>query len=212
MNRGFPMIRYARSLLAFAILLILGGGALAQGKVRTESIRPPASAADAKDNARKDSTQDVPEIITDLSQLPAPVARMRERILAAARSGDLKKVVSVMQTNGTMPIFSLGEERDPEAFWKGSYPDSDGIEALSILISILETPFVHVEKGTPQEIYLWPYFARMPLKALTPEQRVELFRIVTGADYKEMLEFGAYSFYRLGISPDGTWHFFVAGD
>jgi hypothetical protein len=27
-----------------------------------------------------------------------------------------------------------------------------------------------------------------------------------------MLAFGVYSFYRVGIGPDGTWHFFVAGD
>jgi hypothetical protein len=39
-----------------------------------------------------------------------------------------------------------------------------------------------------------------------------LFRIITGADYKDMVEFGVYSFYRLGIAPDGTWQFFVAGD
>ena len=84
------------------------------------------------------------------------------------------------------------------------------MEALSILINVLETAFVHVDVGTPQEIYLWPYFARIPLKALTPQQRVELFRIVTGADYKDMVEFGVYSFYRLGIAPDGTWQFFVA--
>jgi hypothetical protein len=38
-----------------------------------------------------------------------------------------------------------------------------------------------------------------------------LFRIITGNDYKEMQDFGAYIFYRLGIGPDGTWHFFVAG-
>ena len=31
-------------------------------------------------------------------------------------------------------------------------------------------------------------------------------------DYKDMIDFGAYSFYRLGIAPDGTWHFFVSGD
>ncbi|HEY6995956.1 MAG TPA: hypothetical protein VH397_19810, partial [Xanthobacteraceae bacterium] len=31
----------------------------------------------------------VPEIVTDLSRLPVPVARTRERILTAARSGDL---------------------------------------------------------------------------------------------------------------------------
>jgi hypothetical protein len=152
----------------------------------------------------------IPEIITDLSRLPAPVARTRERILAAARSGDLQQLAALM--NETMPIFSFTEEKDPIAFWKATYPDSDGIEALSILTTILETGFVHVDEGTPHEMYVWPYFVRMSLTALTPPQKVELFRIVTGADYKDMLAFGVYAFYRLGIGPDGTWQFFVAGD
>jgi hypothetical protein len=77
---------------------------------------------------------------------------------------------------------------------------------------ILELGFVRVDEGTRQEMYVWPYFVRMSLTALTPQQKVELFRIVTGADYKDMLGFGVYSFYRLGIGPDGSWHFFVAGD
>jgi hypothetical protein len=61
------------------------------------------------------------------------------------------------------------------------------------------------------EGFIWPYFARMPLRGLTPQQKVELFRIVTGADYKDMIAFGAYSFYRLGIAPDGKWQFFISG-
>ena len=109
-------------------------------------------------------------------------------------------------------MFSFSDDKDPIAYWKENYPDSEGVEALSILIHVLETGIRACRRGTPQEMYLWPYFARIPLKALTPEQKVELFRIVTGADYKDMLEFGAYAFYRLGIGPDGTWHFFVAGD
>lgn len=211
---------------ALALLAIAGGTASAQTKVRTETIRPPGAQAQqppaekpAAEPQGKPSPKPAPsantappEIITDLSRLPQPVARMRERILAAAKSGELKKLVTAMQTNETMPIFSLGDEKDPAAFWKKTYPDSDGLEVLAILIGILEAPYVHVEKGTAQEMYLWPYFARMPLKSLTPEQKVELFRIVTGADYKDMLDFGAYSFYRLGIGPDGTWHFFVSGD
>lgn len=195
-------------------------GLHAQTRVRTETIRPPAAAApqapapDARAAAKADpksAAGAIPEIITDLARLPAPVAATRQRILAAARTGDLGKLVAVMKDSG-MPVFSLSDHRDAAAFWKSNYPDSDGVEALAILISILEAPFVHVERGTPQEVYVWPYFARMPLKALTPEQRVELFRIVTGADYKEMQDFGAYSFYRLGIGPDGTWHYFVSGD
>jgi len=90
--------------------------------------------------------------------------------------------------------------------------DSDGIEVLSILTMILEAGYVRVDEGTPQEMYVWPYFVRMSLAALTPQQKVELFRIVTGADYKDMMKLGVYAFYRVGIGPDGTWHFFVTGD
>jgi hypothetical protein len=214
------------AMTALALLAMAGASAFAQTRVRTETIRPPGAQAPQSpaekpgaDAQAKPSPKPAPpaasappEIITDLSRLPQPVARMRERVLAAAKSGELKKLVTAMQTNETMPIFSLGDEKDPAAFWKKTYPDSDGLEVLAILIGILEAPYVHVEKGTAQEMYLWPYFARMPLKSLTPEQKVELFRIVTGADYKDMIDFGAYSFYRLGIGPDGTWHFFVSGD
>jgi hypothetical protein len=153
-----------------------------------------------------------PEPISDLSRLPAPVAQTRERILAAARSGDLGQLVAVMQAGRTMPIFSLNDDKDPIPFWKANYPDSDGLEVLSIAIEILEAGYVHVDQGTAEDMYVWPYFARMPLKALTPARRVELFKIITGSDYKDMLDFGAYNFYRLGIAPDGTWQFFVAGD
>lgn len=207
-----------RLCLVLTAALFCGSQALAQNKVRTETIRPPAAAnpaskpsAHATPPGQQDAA-DAPEIITDLSRLPAAVARTRERILAAAQSGDLQKLLTVMQMNETMPIFSFSDDKDPVAFWKTNYPDSDGVEVLSILVTLLQTGFVHVDKGTPQEMYLWPYFARMPVKNLTPEQKVELFRIITGNDYKDMLDFGAYIFYRLGIGPDGTWHFFVAGN
>jgi hypothetical protein len=71
---------------------------------------------------------------------------------------------------------------------------------------------VHVDAGTPQEMYVWPYFSRYPIQDLTPEQKVELFRIVTSGDFAEMEQYGAWNFYRVGIGPDGTLHYFVAGD
>jgi hypothetical protein len=208
------VLRLATSLFVLALFLA-GGAVLAQNKVHTETIKPPNTsqpAANGQVAAPSPKAAGQPEIITDLSRLPPAVAEKRERILQAARTGDLQKLVAVMQAEKTLPVFSFADDKDPAASWKANYPDSDGIEVLSILVSILEAGFVHADAGTPQDVYLWPYFARMPLKALTPEQKVGLFRIVTGSDYKEMLEFGAYSFYRLGISPDGTWRFFVAGD
>ncbi|KAA5600400.1 hypothetical protein F1193_10705 [Blastochloris sulfoviridis] len=153
-----------------------------------------------------------PEVITDSARLPEPVARMRARILEAARSGSLEKVATVMQSNELMPIFTFGNDRDPLALWQAAFPDSKGVEVLGILLDVMEAPFVHVDQGTPQEMFIWPYFARYPIRNLDPEQLVELFRIVTGSDYREMVEFGAYAFYRVGIAPDGVWHFFVAGE
>ena len=47
------------------------------------------------------------EILRDLWRLPPPVARTRERILEAARSGTLDKLLIVMQSNETLPIFSF---------------------------------------------------------------------------------------------------------
>jgi hypothetical protein len=206
---------------ACMLMVLLGGSLHAQNKVRTETIRPPPPAAASPSGKFRSDGHVVraerqavssPAILTDVTQLPVAVSRMRGRILAAARSGELQQLVAVMKANPAMPVFSYAEAQDPIAFWSTTYPDSGGVELLAILTTILETGYVHVDAGTPQEIYLWPYFARTPLDALTPEQMVELFRIVTGGDYKEMLQFGAYSFYRLGIAPDGTWQFFVSGD
>ena len=207
----------------FVLTLAASGVMLAPSDARSEPLKslptaPPllvqqAPAADDKRTGHVSplaSSSPVPEIITDLSRLPPPVARTRARILAAARSGELQQLADLM--NETTPIFSFTDDKDPVAFWKAVYPDSDGVEALSILITILETGFVQVDAGTPHEMYVWPYFVRMSLPALTSAQKVELFRIVTGADYKDMLAFGVYAFYRLGIGPDGTWQFFVAGD
>jgi hypothetical protein len=225
-----------RAVLALlAVTLLASGGVLAQVRVRTETIRPPAPAPpaagrltpparDGGANARTAEPSSEanesppapraaagPDIITDFARLPGAVARTRERILKAARSGDPQKLSALMQASG-MPVFSHTQKQDPAAVWKESFPDSEGVEILSILISILETGLVRLDADTPQETYLWPYFARLPLKTLTPAQKVDLFRIVTGADYKDMLEVGRYAFYRVGIGPDGSWRYFVAGD
>jgi hypothetical protein len=205
------------STLAAAAVLVVAGAADAQTPVRTEIVRP-ESASPAFNRANHSDvvvTGSIPpplEAITDLSRLPPAVAHMRERILTAARTGDLDAVVAVMRSNEAMPIFSLDGDRSPAAYWRKDYPDSAGLEILAILTDILEAGFVHVDPGTPEEMYVWPYFARMPLKNLTPQQKVQLFKIITGGDYKTMLSGGSYNFYRVGIGQDGAWRFFVSGD
>ena len=237
--RAFIALPAKMLAMTFLMTFLASGGVLAQVKVRTETIRPPVAATlppsanqfvpparDGSPKARTGNRQPAmgettaalpqgaagPEIIADLARLPPAVALMRDRILAAARSGDLQALLALMQTNGSMPVFSHTQKQDPTAYWKENYPDSDGVEILSILITLLETQPVRVDPGTPQETYLWPYFARLPIKALTPAQKVELFRVVTGSDYKKMLERGRYVFYQVGIGPDGTWRYFLASE
>ncbi|SDT92842.1 hypothetical protein [Stappia sp. ES.058] len=144
--------------------------------------------------------------------LPKPVARMRAQLLEAAHSGDMNRIRMVLEGNEMMPTLTFGEMNDPIDYLKSASGDEDGYEILAILAEVLEAGYVHADQGTSQEMYIWPYFARTPFDRLTPEQRVELFQLVTAGDMADMNLTGTWTFYRLGIGPDGTMHYFVAGD
>jgi hypothetical protein len=155
----------------------------------------------------------IPEIQYDLSLLPEPVRTLRERIVETCKSGDIEALRPLLSLGeeGTLLSFG-GVDGDPIQFLKELSGDGEGHEILAILEEVLEAGYVHLEPGTEGEIYVWPYFFSVPLDSLTPPQRVELFRLVTAGDYEDMKTYGAYIFYRVGITPEGKWAFFVAGD
>jgi hypothetical protein len=89
-----------RLYLTIVLTTLLAGAAapaqeqrLAQNKVRTETIRPPAPGEQKFRNeghvVAPGGIGKLPEVITNPARLPPAVARTRERILAAARSGEL---------------------------------------------------------------------------------------------------------------------------
>ena len=174
--------------------------------------------ADDKDpelNSVSDDAAEVqtPEILTDFSILPFPTRRMRELILEATKEGDIEKLRALIGIGDSQTQLSLGGfDGDPIDFLKSQSGDDEGHELLAILEEVLEAGFVRMDKGTENEIYVWPYFFAYPLDKLNQRQRVELFRIATFGDYQDMKDFGGYIFYRVGISPNGKWQFFVAGD
>ncbi|WP_269583453.1 hypothetical protein [Roseibium sp. Sym1] len=174
-----------------------------------ETVLPVTDAAETPPALQ---TQDRPQVLYNTAVLPKPVARMHAQLKEAALNGDLKRLRMVLESNEMPPTLSFGEVGDPIDFIRQSSGDGEGYEILAILADILDAGFVHVDAGTPQEMYVWPYFARYPMDGLTPDQKVELYRIVTAGDFAEMQAFGAWNFYRLGIGPDGTLHYFVAGD
>lgn len=169
-------------------------------------------ARDAKDDSVEDKAPAAPvEVLSDVSKIPQPVARMRELIVEAAASGDIERLRPLLGKGPTQT--QVGEtDADPVETLKGLSGDPQGIEILAILLDVLSTGFVLTEKGTPDEAYVWPYFTEKPLASLTPPEKVDLFRLVTAGDFAEMEEGGNYNFYRVGITPDGQWKFFVAGD
>ena len=144
--------------------------------------------------------------------LPPAVARMRKRLLDAAYSGDLQRLKMVMQSNEMPPVFSIHEIGDPIEHLKSQSGDGQGLELLAILTDVLEAPWTRLKPGTAQETYVWPAFVATPLDKLEPAQLVALYKILTSSDVEEMKGAGKYSFYSVGIGPDGTWHWFKPAD
>lgn len=152
------------------------------------------------------------EVHKGVEGLPPGVAKMRQRLLDAAYSGDLQRLKMAIQSNETPPIFSINEIGDPIDYLKSQSGDGQGLELLAILTDVLEAGWVRSKPGTPQEMYIWPAFAAMPIDKLEPNQLVELYKIVTSSDLEEMKNNGRYTFYTVGIGPDGTWHWFKLAD
>lgn len=185
------------------------------------AINRSAQAGDAKTtappadpNAAKPAPADSKpaEIIRDMTKLPAPVKHMREQLVEAAASGDIARLRALMGTGATQTQVMNGEFEDPIETLKSFSGDAEGQEILAILLDILSTGAAHFDVGTPDEAYVWPYFAGKQLSTLTPPERVDLLRIVTAGDLAGMEENGNYNFFRAGISPDGKWKFFSGGD
>ncbi len=185
-----------------------GDNAQAEKQELTAPFDDPAAPETAAAQAAE-----LPEVITDLSVLPFPVRKMRELILDAAYSGDVEKLRPYIGYGDDVTMLSLGGiEQDPIEFLKSISGDAEGHEILAIITEILEAPAIRFEYQPYNFVYVWPYYYAYPFEELTPEQRVQLFRIITYGDYEEMVAFGNYIFYRLGITPEGRWRFFVAGD
>ncbi len=236
-SRTSPHAAFARRTAAFATMLALAGWfgaapAFALSEIKQEDVPPspsitsqplpPPAEAPADDEAPAQdgdsapavqSAAPVPEVLYDTSQLPEPVRILREKIIAACKAGDLEALRPLLGTGQDATQLSFGAiEGDPLDFLRQASGDEQGYEILAILEEVLDAGYVHLDAGTPQELYVWPYFFAMPLESLTPPQKVELFKLITAGDFEEMKGFGAYIFYRVGITPAGRWVFFVAGD
>jgi hypothetical protein len=182
-------------------------------KAEPDDATQPADSDQQDVTSPRDPDEPVPEVLYDFSQLPPEVKRLRDQILEVTKSGDIQKLRPLIGMGDDMTQLSLiAIDGDPIDYLKSLAGDEDGQEILAILEEVLSAGYVHLDAGKPEELYVWPYFFAVPLDKLTGPQRVELFKIVTAGDYEEMKNFGSYIFYRVGITPQGRWAFFVAGE
>jgi hypothetical protein len=189
--------------------------AVAPEEAQEEAAEPPpegeAQPEAAEEAADAEATEDG-AILRSEEAMPEPVRETWRTLVDAARSGDIERLRPLMEEQPEPPMVAFDDVADPIAHLKSLSGDPEGREVLAILLEVLESGFLHVDEGTPQEMYLWPYFARHPIEELTARQMVELFTLLTAGDYQDMLSYGAYIFFRVGIAPDGRWLFFLAGD
>lgn len=147
--------------------------------------------------------------------LPGPARDMREAILSAVASGRIEDLRYAWELNELKP--DLGADLvggDPVAHWKQTSGDGEGREILAVLANILEAGCAVVPLGRDLEnnrIFVWPRFADLDLAKLAPADEVQLLRLVPPAAAKGMRAAGKYTYWRLGIGADGTWHFFRTG-
>jgi hypothetical protein len=146
----------------------------------------------------------------DLGPLPAPVEEMRQAILAAVHSGRIEDLVVPLDWNELRPDVAAATGEDPIAYWKKASGDGQGREILAVLADILQV-LAELPFGKDLEnniIYVWPYLAEANLDALTPAQEVDLLRLVTPEQAKAMRQKKRWTWWRLTIGADGTWHSF----
>lgn len=154
-------------------------------------------------------------LIAQEKPLPGPVEEMRQAILAAALSGRIEELRVPLDWNEMKPDVTPNVNDDPIAYWKKNSGDGEGREVLAALANMLQMRPAAVPLGKDPEnnlIYVWPYLAEAKLDALSPPEEVDLLRLVSPEAAKSMREKKKWTWWRLTIGADGTWHSFKKGE
>jgi hypothetical protein len=189
---------------------------LSEPAAAKSSVKPPDRSTAGQQAAGKEPVAKpagLPQIHYGTDALPPPVEEMREAILSAVRSGRIEALRHAWDLNELKPDLGVAAS-DPIAHWKQISGDGEGREILAALAQILDAGYVVLPLGADIEnnrLYVWPYFAEVPLDRLTPAQEVELLRLVSPTALKEMRSDGTYTHWRIVIGADGTWHAFRKG-
>ena len=152
--------------------------------------------------------------INDLAALPAAVRAMRDKIFAAAMSGDIEALRPVIEFNETPPLFARGAPlvsfAAAIAFLKARSFDGKGAETLAILRALFEQPYAKIVRGS-SVTYIWPAFAAKQGPNPDPDTRIAMYRCSRFANLSLHNDIGLPLIERVGVGADGVWRYFFAG-
>ncbi len=195
------LCRMAVLVLAGLLLVHLGTSPALEGRGAPSRLEPERHAA----------VSAAPQAHRQTKALPGPVEEMREAILAATRSGRIEDLQVPLDWNELKPDVAPKLIDDPIAFWKKKSGDGKGREILAVLANILQMRPAELPLGKDLEnniVYVWPYLAEAKLDQLTPAEEVDLLRLVSPEKAKAMRAAKKWTWWRLTIGADGTWHSF----
>lgn len=149
------------------------------------------------------------EASTDLipqPDLPAAVAAKRTAIWDAALECDLAQLARLLPDAFT---YSFGGGDDPIGYWTAR--EDDGEPVLYLLAELLNRPF-GVQVAGDITYYVWPSVFAEDWASVGEKERDALRPLYNDEDFAGWDAFGGYIGYRIGITADGEWVYFVAGD
>jgi hypothetical protein len=200
-------------IIALSLALVLGACAGEPGRDATAPGGRPTSPTNAESPAATlgaDCSSTSAGAPTEQEGLPASVAETRREIAEAAANCDHPALEQLALAGSEEFTYSFGERGDPGRFWYGE--ERRGRQPLRFLVELLDRPFATQEvRGVVH--YVWPSAFAYRDWARVPEADREALRpLYSDEDFAAFQEFGAYLGYRVGITEEGDWIFFVAGD
>lgn len=196
------------------ILLVTALIAVVHRPVPAGTVAGPAATAQPTEPAQPGPPPDYVRR-TDLAKLPRPVAEMIDAIQVAVNSGDIDDLRTAIEWNELPPAFSAERDDDPITFLKEASDDKSGHQMLAILGNLLAVGPARQHLGRDPEnsgVFVWPYLAERPLDKLTPAEEVDLYRLVPADVIAAMRTAKRWTWYRVVIGADGTWHSFMRHD
>jgi hypothetical protein len=135
--------------------------------------------------------------------LPAEVVALRDLLVDAARRCDEQLLATAIEESDLF-TFSFGDGTDAIGYWWDL--ETAGERPFERLAQVLSTSPGLTPGG---EVYVWPQVATGRPEHTTEEAWAELTWL---EDPSSQVTGEGYLGWRAGISPDGEWRFFVAGD